>query len=80
MFIRKFNVYDLGKKTSNDNFSHCLIINYQQWLIPFIVGNHSLYVTFDTLQGLTLIQGTKQSDFDSLHQGWVNIYSSARES
>ena len=74
------NVYDLGRKTSNNNFSHCLIINYQQHLILFILGNHSLYVSFDSLQGLTLMQGTEQSDFDSLRQGWVKIYSFERES
>ena len=38
-----------------------------------ILGNHSLYISFDTLENLTLMQGTERSDFDTLVRGTVII-------
>ena len=40
------------------------------------LGNHSLYISFDTSEGLTLMEGTNQSDSDALVLGRVyNIIS-----
>ena len=48
--------------------------NDQQQLILFTLGNHSLYLNFDTLQGVTLMVGTEAGNFDGLSPGWVEIY------
>ena len=38
-----------------------------------IVGIHSLYISFDTLENLTLMEGTNQSNFEALVLGPVSI-------
>ena len=38
-----------------------------------IVGNHSLYISFDTLENSTLMEGTEQSNFEALVLGPVSI-------
>ena len=39
-----------------------------------IVGNHSLYISFDTLENSTLMEGTEQRDFEALVVGPVSTY------
>ena len=39
-----------------------------------ILGNHSLYVSFDTLENFTLMQGYGPSPFQGLVQGRVKMY------
>ena len=38
-----------------------------------IVGNHSLYISFDTLENSTLMEGTEQREFEALVVGPVSI-------
>ena len=38
-----------------------------------IAGNHSLYISFDTLDNLILMEGTEQRDFEVLVVGPVKI-------
>ena len=50
-----------------------LSMNAACFLICTILGNHSLYVSFDTLENLTLMEGNERMNFDALVPGWVQI-------
>ena len=65
------NIYSESNHSSNNGEAkyECCLFPY----LYFILGNHSLYVSFDTLENLTLMEGNERMNFDALVPGWVQI-------
>ena len=65
------NIYSESNHSSSNGeakYKCCLFL-----YLYFILGNHSLYVSFDTLENLTLMEGNERMNFDALVPGWVQI-------